>query len=139
MLFSLSKQFPRLCACLKLTAAGKDRCLICEEKEKANFERCETEGCKFIYCPECWEDINVSNNTISSKKLTSHKSKVVLLIVFCKIQFHSLPPSILFQWEERLIVKNTPCTLRTRKDHVKFISVRNCQIYYGYYKVYCLF
>ena len=62
LLYSLMKQFPRVCKCLSLFSATKRRCLICEEKEQKDFISCDTEGCDFVYCPECWFDVKVSHN-----------------------------------------------------------------------------
>ena len=60
LLYSLQKTFPRICQCLSMLSASKRKCLICQEKEQKNFIACDTPGCDFVYCPECWLDIKVS-------------------------------------------------------------------------------
>jgi hypothetical protein len=58
-MYSLGRQFPGLCGCLAKTKAGRDKCLICEEKLKTDIEECYNEECKFVYCEECWQDVKV--------------------------------------------------------------------------------
>lgn len=60
LIYSLSHQFPTLCACLGMMDAGKDKCLICKEKGRKTFIKCDEEDCNFMYCPDCWRDIDVS-------------------------------------------------------------------------------
>ena len=38
----------------------KQKCLICEEVVKASMHRCTTPGCNFVYCRQCWRDLEVS-------------------------------------------------------------------------------
>ncbi|XP_072050299.1 E3 ubiquitin-protein ligase DCST1-like [Amphiura filiformis] len=38
----------------------KRTCLICEDPETKTFHHCQTEGCQFIYCKECWGDVKES-------------------------------------------------------------------------------
>ncbi|XP_053401543.1 E3 ubiquitin-protein ligase DCST1-like isoform X2 [Mercenaria mercenaria] len=57
LMYSLGRQCPGLCGCLTRTSAGRDKCLICEEKLKKDFKKCDNEDCKFVYCRECWRDI----------------------------------------------------------------------------------
>ncbi|XP_060569051.1 E3 ubiquitin-protein ligase DCST1-like [Ruditapes philippinarum] len=57
LMYSLGRQFPGLCGCLAKTKAGRDKCLICEEKLKTDIEECYNEECKFVYCEECWQDV----------------------------------------------------------------------------------
>ena len=37
----------------------KRKCLVCEEAEDKTFYRCPTPGCQFVYCRQCWEEIEV--------------------------------------------------------------------------------
>nr|KAG5704786.1 hypothetical protein BaRGS_015169 [Batillaria attramentaria] len=54
---ALKLQFPRLCWCLRFLAASKDTCLVCKDPEGKDFVRCQTVGCNWGYCKECWGDI----------------------------------------------------------------------------------
>ncbi|KAL4235199.1 DC-STAMP domain-containing protein [Mactra antiquata] len=58
LIYSLSHQFPTMCSCLKIFKASKDKCLICKEQGNKTFIKCIEEQCNFMYCPECWKDIN---------------------------------------------------------------------------------
>ncbi|XP_063976934.1 protein sneaky isoform X2 [Diachasmimorpha longicaudata] len=44
---------------LRFFAFARLKCLICGEPEgrKETFRRCETPGCEFIHCWECWRDV----------------------------------------------------------------------------------
>ncbi|XP_064644658.1 protein sneaky-like [Lineus longissimus] len=59
LLMSWRHTFPRLCGCLRVLGLGKKQCLICKEPENKDFYFCETKGCNFVYCKECWEDLKV--------------------------------------------------------------------------------
>ncbi|XP_015123497.1 protein sneaky [Diachasma alloeum] len=56
---ALRLRSPTLCGWLKFFAFARLKCLICGEPEgrKATFRRCETPGCEFIHCWECWRDV----------------------------------------------------------------------------------
>ena len=57
--YSLGRQFPGLCGCLATTKAGRDQCLICEERLKTDIQHCDNDDCKFVYCEQCWQDVKV--------------------------------------------------------------------------------
>ncbi len=54
---ALQRQFPYLCRCLSIFKSAKKTCIICDDTERRDFYRCDTEGCGVIYCPQCWKDI----------------------------------------------------------------------------------
>ncbi|KAK3095264.1 hypothetical protein FSP39_012345, partial [Pinctada imbricata] len=56
IIYSLTQRYPRL-SFLKRFVSSKGKCLICEDPEKKDFVRCQTPGCNFGYCKECWIDI----------------------------------------------------------------------------------
>ncbi|XP_048251270.1 E3 ubiquitin-protein ligase DCST1-like isoform X1 [Haliotis rufescens] len=57
VLSALVQEFPRCCKCLERFAKAKPTCLICEDPKNNDFHDCETEGCKFTYCKDCWLDV----------------------------------------------------------------------------------
>ncbi|XP_011307932.1 DC-STAMP domain-containing protein 1-like [Fopius arisanus] len=56
---ALRLRSPTWCGWLKFFAFARLKCLICGEPEgrKETFRRCETPGCEFIHCWECWRDM----------------------------------------------------------------------------------
>ncbi|XP_041356353.1 E3 ubiquitin-protein ligase DCST1-like [Gigantopelta aegis] len=58
ILYSLKKDYPRLCGCLQIFQSSKSYCLICKTPEiPGNFHNCITPGCNFGYCRQCWKDV----------------------------------------------------------------------------------
>ncbi|XP_038058618.1 E3 ubiquitin-protein ligase DCST1-like [Patiria miniata] len=54
---TLRTHCPLLCCCLAYLNLGRRQCLICEDYEKAGFQKCPTKGCDFVYCGDCWKDV----------------------------------------------------------------------------------
>lgn len=53
-------RWPVLCGWLAFFARARHKCLVCGEAEPRRgpqFRRCETPGCPFVHCPECWSDV----------------------------------------------------------------------------------
>ncbi|XP_067659920.1 E3 ubiquitin-protein ligase DCST1-like [Haliotis asinina] len=54
---ALLQEFPRCCKFLERFNKIKIKCLICEDPKDNDFHKCETEGCNFTYCKDCWLDV----------------------------------------------------------------------------------
>ncbi|XP_043254934.1 protein sneaky-like [Colletes gigas] len=57
---SLRLKWPRRFGWLKFFACAREKCLICGEVEPRkgpNHRRCNTPGCPFVHCSECWRDV----------------------------------------------------------------------------------
>lgn len=53
-------RLPNIFNWLNYFSFARLKCLICGEAEprkNSKFRRCETPGCLFIHCPECWRDV----------------------------------------------------------------------------------
>ena len=59
LIVSLQRQFPNLCRCLAVIKSAKENCIVCDDKYKDGFHRCETPECGVVYCPECWRDVKM--------------------------------------------------------------------------------
>lgn len=55
----LRLKFPRLLGWLVWFACGRRKCLICGEPETIKGPRygCNTVGCVYIHCEDCWKDV----------------------------------------------------------------------------------
>ncbi|XP_069686085.1 protein sneaky [Periplaneta americana] len=63
ILLVLRVRYPTYCRWVRFLAAARRKCLICEEPEPwksrktDDFVSCPNTKCHFVYCSECWKDI----------------------------------------------------------------------------------
>ncbi|XP_043467285.1 protein sneaky-like [Leptopilina heterotoma] len=56
----LRKRYPKIFGWLQFFACAREKCLVCEETEprkEPKFRKCDTPGCPFLHCQECWRDV----------------------------------------------------------------------------------
>ncbi|XP_046562007.1 E3 ubiquitin-protein ligase DCST1-like [Haliotis rubra] len=61
---ALLQELPRCCKFLERFDKIKIKCLICEDPKDNEFHDCETVGCNFTYCKDCWLDVKVGDSVV---------------------------------------------------------------------------